>query len=397
MDIKKLRDLAQKKESRIIELRRQLHQYPELAFEEVRTAQLICEELERLGIEVHTQYAETTAVIGVIRGEKPGPTRALRADMDALPVQEETGLPFASKIPGKMHACGHDAHMAILLGTAHILSQSTSQLAGNIVLVFQPAEEAGKAGAQVLVKHGLIEEFGIEAMFGHHVWAELPAGQFATRPGVITSNSDIFTVEIHGKGAHAARPHMGIDPVVISSHFVLASQELISREIIPHEPAVLTLTSLQAGNSYNVIPEKAILKGTARTQSLETQDVIEKRLGDVLTGITSMFRATATYDYQRVYPCVVNHEDLTANIMNWSHEFWGEDNTLTFPHALMIGEDFAFYAQKIPCCFGFIGIGSEYDHHSPYFMVNELILTPATAWTAYIVFKYAELAYVFRK
>ncbi|PIE33816.1 hypothetical protein CSA56_09900 [candidate division KSB3 bacterium] len=387
--IEKLRKCAQENEQRILELRHQIHQYPELAFEEVRTAKVICEELDRLGIEIHANYADTTAVVGVIQGVTDGPTRALRADIDALPVQEETGLPFASKIPGKMHACGHDAHTAILLGTAHLLTRFRSQLAGRIVLVFQPGEE-GHAGARVLVEYGLLEEFGIEAMFGHHVWANLPPGHFATRPGVMTSNSDNFSAEIKGRGAHAARPNMGIDPVVVASHFVLACQDIISREVSPNSPAVITFGKLRAGEAYNVIPERAIFEGTVRTQSAEVQNFVQERMQQVLQGITSAFRTTGTLTYRRLYPSVINHQGLTRDVMTLAEDFWGTSQVATIPHASMVGEDFAFYTKKVASCFGFLGIGSPYDHHNPRFVVDESTLAPAAAWTSYIALKSAE-------
>ena len=374
----------------MIELRRQIHQYPELAYQEVHTAQLIQKELQHLGMEVHPNYAETTAVIGVIYGEQPGPTRALRADMDALSVQENTGLPFASNIPGKMHACGHDAHVAILLGAAHLLSQLRRELTGKIVLVFQPAEE-GAGGGRKLVEYGLIEEFGIQAMFGHHVWSDLPEGcAYATRQGVLTSNSDTVLIEIAGKGAHGARPNTGIDPVVIASHFVLACQELISREIAPYDPAVITFGKLQAGDTYNVISEKATLEGTIRTQASATQDFLEKRLEEVLTGITAAFRTTGALTYVRRYPSVVNDPQLTAQVMLWAEEFWGKNQVATVPQPSMVGEDFAFYARKIPACFGLLNSRANEDLHNPRFTIHEAILAPAAAWTTYVAVQSAE-------
>ncbi|GAK56122.1 amidohydrolase [Candidatus Vecturithrix granuli] len=390
MNIEILRQTAQEKSSRIIELRRQIHQYPELAYQEVRTAQLIQKELQQLGVEVHSNYAETTAVIGVIHGEQSGPTRALRADMDALSVQENTGLPFASKIPGKMHACGHDAHVAILLGAAHLLNQLHHELSGKIVLVFQPAEEGG-GGGRKLVEYGLLEEFGIQAMFGHHVWSNLPEGcAYATRQGVLTSNSDAVFVEIVGKGAHGARPNMGIDPVIIASHYVLACQELISREIAPYDPAVITFGKLQAGDTYNVISEKAKLEGTVRTQTFTTQDFLEKRLAEVLTGITSAFRTTGTFKYVRNYPSVVNDPQLTAQVMIWAEEFWGKEQIATVSQPSMVGEDFAFYARKIPACLGLLNSGSNEDLHNPRFTINEGILASAAAWTTYVAVRSTE-------
>ncbi len=387
IDIKgKIQRLAPETEERVIRLRRELHQYPELAFKEKKTAQLISEELQRCGVEVHSNYADTTAVIGVIEGSKPGSTRALRADMDALAINENTGLAFSSKISGQMHACGHDVHTAVLLGVAHLLTQLKSSLSGKIVLVFQPAEE-GSAGAKVLINQGLIEEFGIEMIFGHHVWPDLPLGFFGIRSGVLTSQSDKVTVEINGKGAHVAKPDKSIDPIVIVSHLILAYQELIAKEISPLDYVAFGFGNIRAGDAYNAIPDKAILKGTVRTLNTRTQDYIEKRIKEILDGITSTFRATGKLNYKHLYPSVVNHHLLTLEVTEWAKEIWREKNIVKLSKPLMIAEDFAFYSQKIPSFFGLLGVGGEYDIHNSHFVPDESILIQAVIWSTYLALK----------
>lgn len=391
IDIKgKIQRLAPETEERVIRLRRELHQYPELAFKEKKTAQLISEELQRCGVEVHSNYADTTAVIGVIEGSKPGSTRALRADMDALAINEDSGLSFSSKINGRMHACGHDVHTAILLGVANLLSQLKSDLSGKIVLIFQPAEE-GSAGAKVLIDQGLIEEFGIEMIFGHHVWPDLPLGVFGIRSGILTSQSDRVIIEINGKGAHVAKPNKAIDPIVVASYLILAYQELISKEISPLDHAVFGFGNIQAGDAYNAIPEKAILKGTVRTFSSKTQDYIERRIGEILNGVTNTFRAKGKLDYIRLYPSVVNNSQLTSKVTKWAKYIWGEKNAVKLSKPLMIAEDFAFYCQKVPSFFGMLGVGGEYDIHNPHLVLDESIIIQAVIWNVYLALKTSEI------
>jgi len=381
---------VQDTEKIVIQLRRELHQYSELAFKEERTAQLISKELHRCGLEVHSNYADTTAVIGVITGDKPGPTRALRADMDALAVNENTGLPFSSKIAGKMHACGHDVHTAVLLGVANLLAQLKSDLSGKIVLVFQPAEE-GSAGAKVLIDQGLIEEFGIKIIFGHHVWPDLPLGVFGIRSGVLTSRSDRVIIEINGKGAHVAKPNKAIDPIVVASYLILAYQELISKEISPLDHIAFGFGNIQAGDAYNAIPEKAILKGTVRTFDPKIQNYIERRIKEVLNGITSTFRAKGELDYKHLYPSVVNHPLLISEVIKWAKELWGEKNIVKLSKPLMIAEDFAFYCKEAPSFYGLLGVGGEHDIHSPHFVLNESIMTQVVSWSTYLALKSSEV------
>jgi amidohydrolase len=317
----KISVMSRKIEEEVIKIRRNLHQYPELAFKEEKTAKMITEYLNRLGIEVHYNYENTTAVIGVIEGDKSGPTRALRAAMDGFGISEETKLPFSSKVNGCMHATGHDGLVAISLGVAHLLSQLKSNLNGRIVLIFQPAEEEG-GGAKVLINKGLIEDYGIEMIFGFHISPELPPGSIGIRNGTVTSQSDRVFIEIIGKGAHAAKPDKAIDPIVIASHLILAYQEIISREISPYDFATISFGSIKAGSTYNAIPEEAILRGSIRTFSPKVQDYIEKRMKEMFNGITSTFRAKGKLDYYRFYPSVINHSQFSSNVIKWVEEIW---------------------------------------------------------------------------
>ncbi|MCD6471937.1 amidohydrolase [Candidatus Aerophobetes bacterium] len=387
MNLKKeVTTLVRKIEDKVIKIRRKIHQYPELGFEEIKTAQLVSEELKRLGFEVHSNYGGTTGVVGVIEGNKPGSTQALRADMDALAINEETGLSFSSKIPGQMHACGHDAHTAILLGTAHLLSQLQSQLRGKVVLVFQPAEE-GHAGAKTLIDKGLIKEFGIKTMFGHHLWPELPLGVFATKPEVLTGTSDRITIEVQGQSAHAAKPNLGIDSIVIASHLILACQELVSREISPLDSIVITFGSIKSGDAYNIIPKKAVIEGTVRALSSKVQDYVERRLEEIVKGVTATFRAKGKLNYHRVYPSVINHPILTSQVVKWAEEFWGKKKTIRMSNPTLVAEDFSFYSSKIPACFGLLGIGGKSGLHSSHFVLDESILSLGVAWTTYLAIR----------
>jgi len=385
----KVKLLSKDTENKVIQIRRELHQYPELAFEEEKTAKFIIKELNEINFQVYSNYANTTAVIGVIEGDKPGPTRALRAAMDGFAISEETKLPFSSKLSGCMHATGHDGLVAISLGVAYLLSKLKSSLHGKVVLIFQPAEEAG-GGAKVLIKNGLIKDFGIEMIFGFHISPELPLITIGIRDGVLTSQSDRVSIKIIGKGAHAARPEKAIDPVVISSHLILAYQEIISRELSPNDFATISFGSIESGSTYNAIPEEATLRGSIRTFSPKVQDYIEKRMKEMFNGIISTFRAKGKLDYCRFYPSIINHSQLTSKVIKWVEEICPKQSLIRLEKPMRIAEDFSFYGENIPSCFGFLGNGGEYDVHSPHFVLDESILTPAVALSTYLMLESKE-------
>jgi len=387
----KIKNLAQDIEENTIQIRRKLHQYPELAFKEEKTAKLISKELKRYnGFDIYSNYGGTTGVIGVIKGEKPGSTRALRADIDALAIKEDTGLSYSSQVKGKMHACGHDVHTAILLGTANLLSKLKPDLSGKVVLIFQPAEEAG-TGAKKLIDKGIIKEFGIEMIFGYHVWPDLPVGVIGIRSGVLTSQADKIMIEIYGKGTHAAKPDKGIDPIVIASYLILAYQELISKEISPLNPVTLNFGYIQAGNVYNAIPEKTILKGTLRTFNSATRNYALQRIEEILNGITSTFRAKGKLYHNPRSPSVVNHPLLTSEVARWAKEIWGEKDIVRLTKPIMVAEDFSYYCKKVPSFYGLLGIGGDHDLHSSRLALDESMIIKAIIWNTYLAYKSSEI------
>jgi len=368
----KIDRLSKEIEEKVIKIRRELHQYPELAFKEKKTASIIIRELKKMGIQVYGNYADSTTVIGVIEGAKPGPTRALRAAMDGFSVSEETDLLFSSKKEGCMHATGHDGLVAISLGVVKIISQIKDDLQGKIIFIFQPAEEGG-GGAKFLVDKGLIKDFNIDMFFGYHISPDLPAGVIGLKDGVLTSNSDRVYLEIIGKGAHAAKPDIAIDPAVITSHLILAYQEIISREISPFDFATLSFGEVKIGSTYNAIPEKAILRGSIRTYSSEVQDYIEKRMKEIFKGIISTFRASGKIDYHRFYPSVINDKRLVSKTLKLSENTLEKQNIFILDKPSRIAEDVAFYCREKPSCFTFIGNGGDYDVHSSHFVIDESI------------------------
>ena len=366
-------DISKELEQDIIHFRRELHQYPELAFQEHKTAQLICQALRQVdGVRVYENVANSTAVLAVLEGKEAGPTRAIRAAIDGFSIQEETGLTFSSKNEGCMHATGHDALAAINIGVAHTLSKLRDSLKGKIVFLFQPAEEGG-GGAKYLLEHDLLKNFNIDIFFGCHTSHDYPAGKIALKENVLTTQSDRVWLEIVGKGAHAAKPEIAIDPVVISAQLILAYQEIISREISPFDFATLSFGEVKIGSTYNAIPEKALLRGSIRTYSPKIQDYIEKRMREIFQGITSSFRATGKMEYYRFYPSVINHPELTRKVFRWAEDIFGQERIIQLERPSRIAEDFAFYCQKRPSCFAFIGNGGDFDVHSSHFVIDESI------------------------
>ncbi len=362
----------------MVELRRTIHQYPELAFEEKRTAEVIMEALEKLNIPF--RYGGVgKGVIGRIEGKREGPTVALRADMDALPGQENTGLPFASKVPGKMHACGHDGHVAMLIGAAALLKEAPPP--GNVVLIFQPAEEKG-GGAKVMIQQGALE--GVQAIFGGHVTRHFKVGEIMVAPGVITAQTDAFSIHIKGRGGHGARPHEAVDAVVVAGLLIMAIQTLVSREVNPAHPSVVTVGKVEAGSAHNVIAEEAWLYGTIRTLEPEVRQHIIEGLRRIARATGDLHGAQVSVEIEEGYPPVVNSELEAMIARRAAVEVVGEEGLVPMDHPSMGGEDFSFYLQRAAGCYVRFGARREgwenIPLHSPSFDFDEEVLKVGAAF-----------------
>lgn len=364
---------------RMVALRRALHRYPELAFEEKNTAATIMSELDALGIP-HEYGGVGGAVIGRLQGGgENGPSVALRADMDALPGNERTGLPFASAVEGKMHACGHDAHMAMVLGAAALLKQSPPQ--GTVLFVFQPAEERG-AGSRVVLKSGALR--GVQAIFGGHVTHHYRVGEIMVAEGVITAQSDRFAIHVRGKGGHGARPHEGVDAVVIAGLLITAVQTLVSREINPIYPSVVTIGKVQAGSAPNVIAEEALLEGTIRTTLADVRQHIHHGLNRMAKAFGALHNATISVDISEGYPPVVNSSREANIALCAARVVVGDAGLMTMDYPSMGAEDFAYYLAELPGCYVRFGARLQEQEyiplHSPAFDVDEGVLKVGAAF-----------------
>jgi hippurate hydrolase len=334
-------------------LRRDLHAHPELCFQEERTAELIAQTLTQWGIPVHRGLGKT-GVVGVVQG-RPGPrTLGLRADIDALPITEHNHFEHASRHPGKMHACGHDGHTAMLLSAAKHLA-ATRDFDGTVYLVFQPAEEGG-GGAREMIKDGLFERFPMEAMFGIHNWPGMAAGQFALKSGPVFASSNEFKITLRGKGAHGAMPHLGNDPVVVAAQLVQAFQTIITRNKRPIDAGVISVTMIHAGEATNVIPERCELQGTVRTFTLETLDLIERRMQQITEATAQAFEMEVDFGFHRNYPPTINHPAETEFVRGVLSELVGAPQVQEF-EPTMGAEDFSYYLQQVPGCYFLIGNG----------------------------------------
>lgn len=348
-----LLDSARALGPRIVSDRRTIHSHPEMAYEEEQTSTLVQARLRDLGIPFRAGLAKT-GVVAQIKGDKgDGPCVLLRADMDALPIEERSGVPFASEIPGVMHACGHDAHTAMLLGAAQLLLARRSDFAGTVKLMFQPAEEGG-AGAARMIEDGLLAE-PVDAAFMLHVRPELEAGHVSYGGGPLLAGADAFTITVEGRGAHAARPHQSIDPVVVGAQIVIAVQTLVSREVDPTVPAVVTIGSFNAGNRSNVIADRAVLKGTIRAFDDALFAHLENRLREVVTGVASALRATARIEFEMRYPPAVCDPAMAERLGESARALLGPD-AVFHSEAQMGAEDFAFVLQKVPGAMLWLGV-----------------------------------------
>ena len=341
--------------------RRHLHQNPELGRDCYKTAEYIQERLKEFGItEIHAGYA-STGIVAIIEGQTLGRTIGLRADMDALPITENTGMPYSSKNEGVMHACGHDGHTTMLLGAARYLSE-TRNFSGRVALIFQPDEEA-TGGAEVMVEEGILEQFKIEEVYALHNIPGHDVGVMYTRPGPIMAGADSFNVEIRGKGGHAAYPHEVKDPIVAALSIAQAFQTIVSRNNIPSDDLVISITQVHSGTTDNVIPETAFLNGTVRTFDLSVQEMVINRMEKIISGFSISFEVDAKFNYEKGYPPTINHEEKTNFAIEVAKEVCGSDKVLTSVGKEMGAEDFSYMLQKRPGAYLFMGIGEGAGLH----------------------------------
>jgi hippurate hydrolase len=387
-DTMRLIDSILSQAARHAEVRRDIHAHPELCFEEQRTSDLVAATLEGWGIPVHRGLGKT-GVVGVVRSGSSDRAVGLRADIDALPMTEHNRFTHASRHPGRMHACGHDGHTAMLLATAEYLSTHRT-FEGTVYLVFQPAEEGG-GGAREMIKDGLFERFPMEAIFGAHNWPGLGVGQFALCAGPAFASSNVFRISIRGKGAHAAMPYDGIDPVPVACQLVQAFQTILTRNLHPLDSGVISVTKIHAGEVVNVIPDSCVIEGAVRTFTNDVLEVIERRMKTIADATCAAFEAQCDFSFLRQYPPTVNHAAETGFVRRVLSGLAGEQNVLEF-RPTMGAEDFSYYLQEKPGCYFLIGNGDgshrDVDHgggpcmlHNPSYDFNdELIPFGATAW-----------------
>ncbi|MFU2028170.1 hydrolase [Bacillus wiedmannii] len=364
----------------LISIRRNLHEHPELSYEEFETTKTIKNWLEEKNITIINSSLET-GVIAEISGNNSGPIIAIRADIDALPIQEETNLPYASKIPGKMHACGHDFHTAAIIGAAYLLKEKESSLSGTVRFIFQPAEESSNGACKVIEAGHL---HGVQAIFGMHNKPDLPVGTIGIKDGPLMAGVDRFEIEIHGVGTHAAVPDAGIDPIVASSQIVMALQTIVSRNISSSHNAVVSVTNIHSGNTWNVIPEKATLEGTVRTFQTETREKIPALMKRIIQGVSDALGVKTEFRFYAGPPAVQNDTSLT----NLSSQVAEKMNlNIISPTPSMAGEDFSFYQQEIPGSFVFMGTSGTHEWHHPAFTVDEQALPISAEYFALLAEK----------
>jgi IAA-amino acid hydrolase len=364
-------------------------------YEEVQTSKLVQDTLNELGIQFTAGIAETGVLATIGTGE--GPCVALRADMDALPIHEETDVEFRSQVDGKMHACGHDCHTAMLLGAARLLKSQESTLAGTVKLFFQPAEEGGAGGLR-MCEEGVLEDPAVERIFGLHVWPRVPVGTAASCEGTFLAASSFLEVTIHGKGGHAAMPHLAIDPVIVAAKVITELQTIVSRELDPLDPGVVSITAIHGGTASNVIPEKVELLGTIRSLTMDGLNQMQARAGEIIQAVSKAHRCTASVEYPgHDYPPTINDGELWKKVKDFTTDLLGEGRVFDIP-PVMGGEDFAYYTQHVPGCFVGLGVGNpeiqaDFNVHHPLFKVDESALAVGTAMhVCFAVESLAELA-----
>jgi amidohydrolase len=372
-------------------LRRDFHMHPELGFEEVRTASIVAKELRALDLETTTGIAKT-GVVALLEGGKPGPVLLLRFDMDALPITEETNAEYASQTPGKMHACGHDGHVAVGLTVAKMLNEVRDDLAGTVKFVFQPAEEGvinelGRGGAEQMMHEGILENPKVDYALALHLWNSRPFGWLGIGMGPVMAGAEYFKITVHGKGGHGAMPQASVDPILAAAEIVSSLQSIVARNVDPLKPAVLTVASIQGGEAFNVIPPKVEMTGTIRTFEPEVREIVVQRFDEVVKNTAKAMGCSVDVELKRISPAVINDAKITENVQKAANKLYPETEIDTENYLTMGAEDMAFVMEKVPGCYFFVGStnaekGLDYDHHHPKFDFDEAALPRAAALMA---------------
>ena len=368
----------------LIALRRDFHEHPELGMEEFRTSQIVAKLLSEWGIETHTEIGKT-GVVGVLKGNKPGRSIGLRADMDALPMEERTNLSFSSKNPGVMHAFGHDAHTTMLLGAARYLAEKRD-FSGTAIFIFQPAEE-GLGGARAMLADKLFERFPCDEVYGMHNWPTGELGKVSIKPGTAMAGADFFDIHIRAYGSHAAMPHISKDPIVIASSLVTQLQTIVSRNVPPIEPLVLSVTKIHAGTAYNVVPSDCVVSGTMRYFSKEMANMVRQRMKDLADGLAKSYGVEIDIENQEVFDVLVNNEDLSHEMLDIASEIVGTDNVALRPNVIAGSEDFADMLKVVPGAYCNLGHGGTVPLHNDGFILDEDILPIGASIYAKIIEK----------
>ncbi|PKM44993.1 MAG: amidohydrolase [Firmicutes bacterium HGW-Firmicutes-8] len=385
---------ANRLQPELVEIRRHIHRNPELGFEEWETAKLVSEKISGLGLRV-TKGVAKTGILAVLPREGSNRTIALRADMDALPVEEQNDVPYKSVNPGIMHACGHDAHLAMLIGAAKILSFLKDGLKVNVKFIFQPCEEQPKGGAAPMIKAGVLEKPKVDAIFGLHINPYLPAGFLGLKEGIVMAAADEFTIEIKGRGGHGAAPHQTVDPIVVSAYVVQALQLIVSRQTDPLEPVVVSVCAIKGGQSFNIIADRVTLTGTVRTLNPQVQQQMPEAIRNIVKGVTSAFGADFNFDYQWGYPLLRNNQQMLDIVRQAGRAVVGRQKVLQINMPSMGAEDFAYFTGHVPGAYFFLGAqppgGVSHPWHNPKFDIDEAALATGAAVLAGCVVKAQEV------
>ncbi|PKM79489.1 MAG: amidohydrolase [Firmicutes bacterium HGW-Firmicutes-13] len=386
-----IRRKAEELQNRLIEIRRHLHRNPEVAFNEVKTGEYVYEQIKSLNLEVRKNVGGT-GVVALLRGREPGKTAAIRADMDALPLQDKKDVTYASLNDGVCHACGHDAHMAMLIGTAHLLSEKREEFAGQVKFIFQPAEEKPPGGARLMVREGVLDNPPVDCLLGIHSFPYLPAGTVGIKKGELMAAADTFKLTILGRGGHGASPHQAVDAVVISSQVIQSLQLISSRMVDPTESLVISIGTIRGGQGYNIIAEKVEMEGTVRTLTPGLRSEMKNIIENVVKGVTSAFYAGYELEYNNNYPVLVNDDRIINTVQEASLEMLGEQGVNIMKKPMMGSEDFACYLERVPGAFFFLGTQPEkreeiYPWHHPKFDINEKALAVGTGILSWTVLK----------